>query len=122
MGINASIYRLIKKEPLNSHSEEYTFFEKEQLKHLKSFNFINKNFDKNMLLVKEILFIGDNDDFKKEVFENYEINDGIFSIEEGINYLKTNVKIEIIKELEKQTYTNYDTLIQDETLFLSLDC
>jgi len=119
MGICASIYALADKPRMGQH---YTLFVRDQIEK-KLISILEEEYgDFTGLHGMEILDVGDNKVFKSNVLENYDINEGTFSLKEGLSYMIDNeYKEKIIKEIEDIFKEDIEDIFKYKSLILSLN-
>jgi len=116
MGISAGIYALTTTPRMG---QSYSIFSKNQLSNalIKDLDMVFGEF--KILNGQEILYIGDSEYVAANVLKDYDVNEGIFSLEEGLSYLKD--KNSIVIELEKLFNEDISKILEKKTLILSLD-
>jgi hypothetical protein len=117
MGISASIYAMSEKPRMGQF---YTIFTKDQFEEKLIIQLEEVFGDFKGLHGLDILFIGDGEKFKgKNVLKDYDINEGVFTLKEGLEYLVD--KGPIVKELEEMFNEDINTILDKKNLILSLD-
>jgi len=119
MGISADIFILTNTRRMD---EDYTTFVKEQF----DINLIKRLEDEfgefEILLGKEICYVGSGEVFKKTVLKDYKTNEGTFSLEEGFDFIKEDEdKNRIKKHLEDIFNCDLKYIFEMKNIVLSLN-
>ncbi len=114
MGISADIIILNEKPRMGEH---YAHVALDQIEHLN----LDLDSETKVLYGKEIIYVGSGHSFNKNVLENYDKNQGFFSLKDGISYIENNRKKEVIEELEKIFYNKIEYIYEKKSIILTLN-